>query len=125
MELQQLRYFLAVSESHSFSRAAERCLVAQPSLSQQIKKLEREIGYKLFDRLPTGSVLTDAGRALLPKARNILAEVNSILGIDLHECELPSSRVHTSATGLRFRNGVLDHAAWRSSTTGKCRLPST
>jgi LysR family hydrogen peroxide-inducible transcriptional activator len=75
MEIHQLRYFVAVAEAGSFSRAAERCFVAQPSMSQQIKKLEANLGQSLFDRLAQGVVLTEAGRALLPRARRILAEV--------------------------------------------------
>jgi LysR family hydrogen peroxide-inducible transcriptional activator len=75
MEIHQLRYFVAVAEAGSFSRAAERCYVAQPSLSQQVKKLEASVGHLLFDRLSHGVVLTEAGRALLPRARRILAEV--------------------------------------------------
>ena len=77
MELHQLRYFVATAESGSVSRAAERCFVAQPSLSQQLKKLEQSLGTTLFDRLGRGLVLTDAGRALLPRARRILAEVRT------------------------------------------------
>src|SRR5690606_7005665 len=75
MELHQLRYFVAAAEAGSMSRAAERCRVAQPSLSQQIKKLERSVGAALFDRLGRGVALTEAGRALLPRARRILVEV--------------------------------------------------
>lgn len=75
MEIHQLRYFVAVAETGSFSRAAERCYVAQPSLSQQIKKLEASVGHLLFDRLTHGVVLTEAGRAFLPRARRILSEV--------------------------------------------------
>ena len=76
MEFHQLRYFVAVSEAGSFSKGAERCHVAQPSLSQQIKKLERDLGQPLFDRLPTGVALTEAGKALLPRARDILTAIN-------------------------------------------------
>jgi LysR family transcriptional regulator, hydrogen peroxide-inducible genes activator len=75
MELHQLRYFVAAADAGSVSRAAERCHVAQPSLSQQLKKLEESLGVTLFDRFGRGVVLTDAGRALLPKARRILAEL--------------------------------------------------
>lgn len=76
MELHQLRYFVAVAEAGSFSRAAERCHVAQPSLSQQIKKLELHLGHELFDRHAHGATLTEAGHALLPRARRILVEVH-------------------------------------------------
>lgn len=75
MELHQLRYFVAAAETLSVTRAAERCKVAQPSLSQQISRLERTLGTRLFDRLGRGIALTDSGRALLPRARRILAEV--------------------------------------------------
>jgi LysR family hydrogen peroxide-inducible transcriptional activator len=75
MELHQLRYFVAAAETLSVTRAAERCRVAQPSLSQQIGRLERSLGTKLFDRLGRGIALNDAGKALLPRARRILSEV--------------------------------------------------
>ena len=78
MEIHQLTYFVAVAETGSFSRAAEQCLVTQPSLSQQILKLEQELGEPLFDRLHRGVVLTAAGRTLLPSANAILAEINEI-----------------------------------------------
>ena len=72
MEIHQLRYFVAVAEEENFSHAAEREHVSQPSLSQQIHKLEGELGQQLFDRLPRGVVLTEAGRTMLGYARNIL-----------------------------------------------------
>jgi LysR family hydrogen peroxide-inducible transcriptional activator len=78
MEIHQLEYFVAIVETGGFSRAAERCNVAQPSLSQQIKKLEAEIGHPLFDRLGRKVVLTDIGRLLLPRARLILGEIQDI-----------------------------------------------
>ena len=78
MEIHQLEYFVAVVETGGFSRAAERCNVAQPSLSQQIKKLEGEIGQPLFDRLNRKVVLTEAGRMLLPRANRILGELQDI-----------------------------------------------
>jgi LysR family transcriptional regulator, hydrogen peroxide-inducible genes activator len=75
MEIHQLRYFVAVAEEGSFSRAAARVRVAQPSLSQQIRKLEAEVGQPLFDRLPRSVVLTEAGRCLIDYARQILASI--------------------------------------------------
>src|SRR5262245_39946389 len=78
MELHQLRYFVAVAHTGNFSRAAERCYVSQPSLSQQIQKLERQLGRRLFDRLGRRAVLTDAGRLLLERATVILAAVDDV-----------------------------------------------
>jgi LysR family hydrogen peroxide-inducible transcriptional activator len=75
MEIHQLRYFVAVAEEGSFSRAAAKVRVAQPSLSQQIRKLEAEVGQPLFDRLPRSVVLTEAGRCLIGYARQILASI--------------------------------------------------
>jgi LysR family transcriptional regulator, hydrogen peroxide-inducible genes activator len=75
MELHQLRYFIAVAETGNFTRAAEHCHVAQPSLSQQIINLESEIGHKLFHRLGRRAVPTEAGAVLLKRARRILFEV--------------------------------------------------
>jgi LysR family transcriptional regulator, hydrogen peroxide-inducible genes activator len=77
MEFQQLRYVCAIAETGSFSRAAERCRVAQPSLSQQVLKLEEDLGAKLFDRLGRSVRLTEAGRALLPHARSILHQMEA------------------------------------------------
>jgi LysR family hydrogen peroxide-inducible transcriptional activator len=76
MELHQLRYVCAVAETGSFSRAAERCQIAQPSLSQQVLKLEEELDVKLFDRLGRGIRLTEPGRAFLPHARAVLDQVD-------------------------------------------------
>jgi LysR family hydrogen peroxide-inducible transcriptional activator len=76
MELHQLRYFVAVAQTGNFSRAAERCHVSQPSLSQQILKLERRLGQPLLNRLGRRAVLTDAGRLLLERATAILAAVD-------------------------------------------------
>ena len=77
MEIHQLRYFLAVASTGSFSRVAELCHVAQPSLSQQIQKLERELKERLFDRERQGAVLTEAGERLLPRAERALGELQA------------------------------------------------
>ncbi|MGK3206415.1 LysR family transcriptional regulator [Amycolatopsis sp. MEPSY49] len=73
MELQQLRYVVAIAETNSFTRAAERCLVVQSALSHQVARLERELGARLFDRTSRRVRLTPAGEAFLPSARQCLA----------------------------------------------------
>ncbi|GAA1749967.1 MULTISPECIES: LysR family transcriptional regulator [Streptomonospora] len=76
MELRQLEYFVAVAEERHFTRAAQRVLVAQSGLSASIRSLERELGARLFVRSTRRVELTDAGRALLPEARHVLAKVS-------------------------------------------------
>ena len=77
MELYTMRYVLAVAEYESFSLAAQVCHVGQPALSQQIAKLERELGITLFHRSPRGVVLTRAGEEFVGRAREILQELES------------------------------------------------
>jgi LysR family transcriptional regulator, hydrogen peroxide-inducible genes activator len=86
MEFNQLRYVCAVAETGSFSRAAERCQIAQPSLSQQVLKLERDLGAKLFDRLGRSVRLTEAGRAFLPHARSILSQLETARSSVADQC---------------------------------------
>ncbi|WP_027343949.1 LysR family transcriptional regulator [Hamadaea tsunoensis] len=88
MELQQLRYVVAVAETSSFTRAAEQCRVVQSALSHQIARLERELGGKLFERTSRRVRLTPAGDAFLPAARQCLeaadraaAEVAAAVGV--------------------------------------------
>ena len=77
MELRQLEYFVAVAEEASFTRAAERAHVAQPGVSAQIRRLERELGHDLLDRSGRGVTLTDVGAAVLPLVRAALQSVES------------------------------------------------
>jgi DNA-binding transcriptional LysR family regulator len=73
MELRHLRYFVAIAEERSFTRAAERLWIAQPGLSTQIRRLEAELGIQLFDRHTHGVDLTRAGEIFLERARVALA----------------------------------------------------
>ena len=76
MELHQLRYVIRVAEESNFTRAAERLGVAQPSLSQQIRKLERELGFAVFERGPSGARVTRDGELFLPWVKTILDRVD-------------------------------------------------
>jgi LysR family hydrogen peroxide-inducible transcriptional activator len=78
MELHQLRYFVAVAELGNFTRAAERCGVSQPALSQQIIKLELELKRPLFDRSGRKARLTEAGEQLLGGARTVLSDMDAL-----------------------------------------------
>src|SRR5262245_39336873 len=85
MELRHLRYFVAIAEEGSFTRAAGRLWVAQPGLSTQIRRLESELGAQLFERHTRGVDLTAAGELFLDRARTALAaaEVARCTGHDL------------------------------------------
>lgn len=77
IDLQVLRSFLVVAEEHNVSAAARRLFVSQPALSGQVRRLERNVGLKLFERGATGVTLTDAGRAFLPYAEQAIAAVET------------------------------------------------
>jgi DNA-binding transcriptional LysR family regulator len=79
IELRHLRYFLAVAETLHFSQAAERLGIAQPPLSQQIKRLEQLVGHRLFDRTTRGVKLTLAGQLLAERARSTIEKVHDDL----------------------------------------------
>jgi DNA-binding transcriptional LysR family regulator len=98
MQFQQLQYFVAVAETRHFTRAADQVHVAQPSLSQQIKALERELGADLFVRARGNISLTDAGEALLPLARRILADADTARHEVQEVVQLRSGRVRLGAT---------------------------
>ncbi len=79
MDVRQLTYFLAVVEHMNFGRAAEQLYIAQPSLSQAIGTLERELGVPLFHRVGRGIVLSDAGRQLIEPARQVVRDLEAAL----------------------------------------------
>ncbi len=85
MDLRELRYFLAVAETGSFTQAAGRCFVTQPTLSAGIGRLEAELGARLFERGKQGARATEAGLRLLPEARAILARVETATSAVRHE----------------------------------------
>jgi len=103
IDLKQLRYFLAVAEEKSFSRAAERLHISQPPLSQQIMKLEAELGVRLFTRTTRSFELTVAGKALMAEAAELLARmrmtIDTIRQIDRGEVG-------------RLRVGIVGSAMW-------------
>src|SRR5918997_3222552 len=101
MELRQLRYFVAVAEELHFRRAAERLYVAQPAVSEQIRKLEAELGVRLFDRTNRRVEMTEAGAALLEEARRVLAQA---------EAAQLAARNAREQAGSRLRIGYLADA---------------
>jgi DNA-binding transcriptional LysR family regulator len=103
MELRHLRYFVGVGEEQHFGRAAARLRIAQPALSRQIQDLEKEIGFRLFDRLPRGVKLSSAGKLFLEDARRILGEVQ--------EATLRAERVARGKAGT-VRVGFVEAISW-------------
>lgn len=105
MELHQLRYLVAVAEEGGFTRAAAREHVAQPGISAQVARLERELGQVLFDRSARGVRLTPAGEAVLPHARAALAAVGAVRDTADELAGLVRGRV---SVGMVRGGGVVD-----------------
>src|SRR5689334_22785962 len=103
MEMRQLRYFVAVGEEQHYGRAAQRLRVAQPALSRQIQNLEEEIGVELFERLPRGVKIADAGKLFLNAARRTLQEVN--------DATVRAKRIASGQSGT-LRIGFVESISW-------------
>ena len=103
MELRHLRYFVAIGEEQHYGRAAHSLRVAQPALSRQIQDLEKELGFKLFERLPRGVKLSTAGKLFLEDARRILQDVS--------EATARADRVARGHSGT-LRVGFAENASW-------------
>lgn len=81
MNLRDLQYLVALSEHRHFGQAADACFVSQPTLSTQIRKLEQELGVTLIERTPRQALLTEVGREIVKRAREVLNEVDEIKAI--------------------------------------------
>lgn len=103
MELRHLRYFVAVGEEQHYGRGAERLRVAQPALTRQIQDLEREVGFKLFERLARGVKLSSAGKVFLGEAQRILQHVD--------EATKRAQRVASGQSGT-LRVGFIESMSW-------------
>ena len=101
MELRHLRYFVAVAEELHFRRAAERLHVAQPAVSEQVRKLEAELGVRLLERTQRSVSLTDAGAAMLEEGRRVLIQADA--------AQRAARHAHERAIG-RLRIGYLPDA---------------
>jgi DNA-binding transcriptional LysR family regulator len=110
MEFRQLRYFLAVAEHLHFTVAAERLGIAQPPLSQQILKLERELGTKLFMRYPRRVELTEAGVILRERAQRVLDEAN-----DAFEHVKKAARGESGHLSIGFAGSTVFHPSVAST----------
>ena len=107
MELRHIRYFLAVAEERHFTRAAAKVGIGQPPLSQQIKDLEAEVGTNLFQRLPQGAELTEAGRAFLEIVKGFPAQAERAVRAAQRAARGESGTLRVGFTGSAVFNPVV------------------
>ncbi|WP_320671075.1 LysR substrate-binding domain-containing protein [Patulibacter defluvii] len=119
MTLRQLEYFVAVVDEGSISRAAERVRVAQPSVSQQIRALEQELGGALLERLPRSTRLTPLGRVFEPQARSVLLAAETAREVVRGELRQPTGQLEIAT--VRSMAGTLlpsPISRWRQAHPG-------
>ena len=109
MQISHVRYFLALCRDKNFTLAAKRCGISQPSLTNAIKRFERELGGPLFHRSLTGTTLSELGQAVRPHLERLI------------QCADDARR---AATTYQIATARLDHHnEWRSRCTSSCILP--
>ncbi|MCC5970284.1 MAG: LysR family transcriptional regulator [Pararhodobacter sp.] len=113
MELRQIHYFVAIAEAEHFGRAALRLRIAQPALSRQMKLLEAEMGIDLFERLPRGVRLTEAGRTFLNETRGLQAQIARAVD---------AARAAAAGQHGALRLGFIEAAAWQGLVPDALRL---
>jgi DNA-binding transcriptional LysR family regulator len=103
MELRQIRYFIAIAEEEHFGRAAKRLRIAQPALSRQMQMLEAELGFDLFERLPRGVRLSQAGRVMLSEMKQLELQLQRSI-----------STARSASTGEQgvLRLSLIESVAW-------------
>lgn len=110
MELRHLRYFLTVAEEQSFTKAAEKLFTAQPSLSQQIKDLEQEVGVALFERSARKVILTDEGQAFLIHAKQAMESSKLAVAAARQVAQQKNNQIHIgflNVAEIKLMPGIL------------------
>ena len=113
MELRHLRYFLAVAEELNFTRAAQRLCISQPPLTQQVKALEAELGFALFDRSNYRIELTDAGRAFAAEVSRILGDVRAAVQVAQRAAAGAIGVVRVGLTGSASFHPAVAASLWQ------------
>ncbi|MFN3644941.1 MAG: LysR family transcriptional regulator [Gemmobacter sp.] len=104
MDLRQIHYFVAIAEAEHFGRAAQRLHIAQPALSRQVKLLEAELGVDLFERLPRGVRLTEAGRVFLAECKGLQGHLARAIA---------ATRAAAAGQQGALRLGFIEAVAWQ------------
>ncbi|MCB0639073.1 MAG: LysR family transcriptional regulator [Lewinella sp.] len=113
MDLKQFRYFVAIAEEEHFGRAAKRLRIVQPALSRQVKLLEEELGILLFERLPRGVVLTEAGRVFLQEIKDVDRHILRAVGL---------AKATAQGNYGTLRLSLIESAAWHGMIPNSLRL---